>query len=116
MALKASLGASILVENGKMMRLVNVSEKKLLADAGRRIREVRTGQALSLEQLALLTGISAPALSVIENGKRDPRLTTLHRIAEALRVPLAALIAERVGAAESVVPSPSAGYDLGVYQ
>jgi len=57
--------------------LVNVAEKTLLADAGRRIREVRTGQALSLEQLALLTGISAPALSVIENGKRDPRLTTL---------------------------------------
>jgi len=116
MALKASLGVFILVENGKVRRMVNVAEKTLLADAGRRIREFRTGQCLSLEQLALLTGISAPALSVIENGKRDPRLTTLNRIAEALRVPLAALIANRVGAAESAAPSPSAGYDLGEYQ
>ncbi len=116
MPLKASLGPSILVENGKVGRMVNDAEKKLLADAGRRVREVRAGQGLSLEQLALLTGISAPALSVIENGKRDPRLTTLNRIAEALRVPLAALIADRVGAADSAAQSPSAGYDLEEYQ
>ncbi|UYP67831.1 helix-turn-helix transcriptional regulator [Thalassobacter stenotrophicus] len=38
-------------------------------------------------QLARLTGISAPALSLIETGKRDPRLTTLKRIADALRAP-----------------------------
>jgi len=115
MALQAFLGVTILVENGKVTRLVNVAENKLLADAGRRIREVRTGQGLSLEQLALLTGISAPALSINENGKRDPRLTTLSRIAEALRVPLSALIAGGVGAAESAAPSPSGGYDLGEY-
>ena len=114
--MKAFLGVSILLENGKVTRLVNVAEKNLLADTGRRIREVRTGQGLSLEQLALLTGISAPALSVIENGKRDPRLTTLNRIAEALRVPLAALIQDGVGAAESAAPSPPVGYDLEEYQ
>ncbi len=95
--------------------MVDDAEKKLLADAGRRIREVRIGQGLSLEQLALLTGIAAPALSVIENGKRDTRLTTLNRIAEALRVPLAALIEDRIGAAENAVQSPSAGYDLEEY-
>ena len=50
-------------------------KRRLLVDAGRRIREARTEQALSLEQLARLTGISAPALSLIETGKRDPRLT-----------------------------------------
>ena len=116
MALQAFLGVSILVENGKVTRLMNVAENKLLADAGRRIREVRTGQGLSLEQLALLTGISAPALSVIENGKRDPRFTTLNRVAEALRVPLASLTEDRVGAAESAAPSSSADYDLGEYQ
>lgn len=92
------------------------AENKLLADAGRRIREARAGQGLSLEQLARLTGISAPALSLIETGKRDPRLTTLNRIADALRVPLAALIADRSGAAGRSAPSPSTGYDLGDYQ
>ena len=98
-----------------MTRLVNVAENKLLADAGRRIREVRTGQGLSLEQLALLTGISAPALSLIETGKRDPRLTTLMRIAGALRVPLADFVAGRVDVAERDAPLHSDGYDLGDY-
>ena len=57
--------------------MVDDAEKKLLADAGHRIRETRAAQGLSLEQLARLTGISGPALSLIETGKRDPRLTTL---------------------------------------
>ncbi len=66
--------------------MVDDAEKKLLADAGRRVRAIRAAQGLSLEQLARLTGISAPALSLIETGKRDPRLTTLKRITDALRV------------------------------
>ncbi len=96
--------------------MVDDAEKKLLADVGHRIREIRAAQGLSLEQLARLTGISAPALSLIETGKRDPRLTTLKRIADALRVPLAALIADASGAAEPSAPAPSGGYDLGEYQ
>ncbi len=74
--------------------MVDDAEKKLLADVGYRIRETRAGQGLSLEQLARLTGISAPALSLIETGKRDPRLTTLKRIADALCVPPATLMAD----------------------
>ena len=92
------------------------AEKTLLAEAGRRIRETRAGQGLSLEQLARLTGISAPALSLIETGKRDPRLTTLTRISDALRVPLPALIAGGVSAAQRSATSPSEGYDLGDYR
>ena len=74
--------------------MLDDAEKKLLADVGRCIRETRTVQGLSLEQLARLTGISAPALSLIETGKRAPRLTTLRRIADALRAPLATIIAD----------------------
>ena len=96
--------------------MVDDAEKKLLADVGYRIRETRAGQGLSLEQLARLTGISAPALSLIENGKRDPRLTTLKRIADALRAPLTAFIAESSNIVESKAPAPSGGYDLGEYQ
>ena len=51
--------------------MVDDAEKKLLADVGYRIRETRAAQGLSLEQLARLTGISAPALSLIETGKRE---------------------------------------------
>ncbi|MCC5974184.1 MAG: helix-turn-helix transcriptional regulator [Rubellimicrobium sp.] len=89
------------------------TENKLLADTGRRIRETRVGQGLSLEQLARLTGISAPALSLIETGKRDPRLTTAGRIAEALRVSLATLIADKSGPMERDASARSEGHDLG---
>lgn len=96
--------------------MVDDAEKKLLADAGKRIRETRAAQGLNLEQLARLTGISAPALSLIETGKRDPRLTTLKRIADALRTPLATIIADGSHTAEASAPAPSGGYDLGEYQ
>ena len=39
-------------------------------DLGRVTREVRSDRTISLEQLALLTGIFAPALSEIENEQR----------------------------------------------
>lgn len=96
--------------------MVDNAEKTLLADAGRRIREARAGQGLSLEQLARLTGISAPALSLIETGKRDPRLTTLKRISDALRVPVTVLLAEGASTAQRTSTLPSEGYDLGDYE
>lgn len=96
--------------------MVDDSEKKLLADAGKRIREARAEQGLSLEQLARLTGISAPALSLIETGKRDPRLTTIKRISDALRVSLATLIADGSGLNQRSASPSSVGYDLGEYQ
>jgi transcriptional regulator with XRE-family HTH domain len=71
---------------------------------------------LSLEQLARLTGISAPALSLIETGKRDPRLTTLKRIADALRVPPATLMADGSDTIEPSASASAGGYDLGEYQ
>jgi transcriptional regulator with XRE-family HTH domain len=96
--------------------MLDDTEKKLLTDVGHRIRETRAALGLSLEQLARLTGISAPALSLIETGKRDPRLTTLTRIADALRVAPATFIADGSGTAEPSPPKPSGGYDLGEYQ
>ena len=96
--------------------MVDDAEKKLLADVGHRIRETRAAQGLSLEQLARLTGISGPALSLIETGKRDPRLTTLKRLADALRVAPATLIADGPDTVEPSASSSAGGYDLGEYQ
>ena len=81
-------------------------------DPARLTREVRSDRTISLEQLALLTGICAPALSEIENEQRDPRIATLNRIAEALPLPLAFLNAGRVGVAERAGQSRLAGYDV----
>jgi len=114
--LSAARFAAIFTGKGKAVQMVDDAEKTLLADVGHRIRCIRAGQGLNLEQLARLTGISAPALSLIETGKRDPRLTTLARIADALRVPLATLIADGSDTAEPSAPKPDGGYDLGEYQ
>lgn len=91
-------------------------ENKLLVDSGRRIREARAGQGLSLELVARLTGISAPALSLIETGKRDPRLTTLARIAAALRISPDTLVADKSIDVPDDVRTLAEGYDLGDYQ
>lgn len=62
------------------------SEQEKLALVGGRIRAARETSGLNLHELARLSGISAPALSRIETGKRDLRVTSLYRIAEALRI------------------------------
>ena len=92
----------------------------ILAEVGSRIRGARLAAGLNLQQLARLTGISIGALSQIETGRRDVRLTTLARIAAALRQAPAALIGPaaegRAGEGE-VAPLPgSEGYDLGEYE
>lgn len=90
------------------------AEKSLLSDVGQRLRDARVTRGLNLHQLARLTGISAPALSLIETGKRDPRLTTLNRITMALRLPLSDLLMtpeSSLGATEA----SGKGYDLGDY-
>lgn len=90
-------------------------EPNLLADVGRRLRALRADQDLTLEQLARLTGISAPALSLIETGKRDARLTTLAKIAAALRVPIRTFLEDPADAASTGGDVPAEGYDLGDY-
>jgi len=90
--------------------------QKLLADVGRRIRAIRAEQSLNLDQLARLTGISAPALSLIETGKRDARLTTVAKIAAALRVSLSTLLDDTLPGQDAMTKDASQGYDLGEYQ
>lgn len=75
-------------------------DAQLLTEVGQRIRAWRVAEGLTLDQLARLSGISGPALSLIETGKRDARLTTLARIAAALRLPLEIPLAEGTGVIE----------------
>lgn len=84
----------------------------LLNEVGQRIRARRLAEGLTLDQLARLSGINGPALSLIETGKRDARLTTLARIAAALRLPLQALLVDREGVREEGSPIVGEGYDL----
>ncbi|WP_454762188.1 helix-turn-helix domain-containing protein [Caulobacter segnis] len=72
-----------------------MDDAQTLSVLGARIRKTRKTLGLSLNQVARLSGISAPALSLVENGRRDLRLTSLHRIAEALRIAPADLLSDR---------------------
>jgi transcriptional regulator with XRE-family HTH domain len=65
---------------------------------GERLRAARHERGLSLAALADAAGIGKGSLSEIENGARNPTLSTLYALADALGVPLATLLADRAGA------------------
>jgi len=94
--------------------MIRDREQSQLAQAGARIRALRESRGLNLHELARLSGISAPALSLIETGKRDLRVSSLYRIAEALRVSAGDLLDGETRAAEPR-SAGSAGYDLDAY-
>jgi transcriptional regulator with XRE-family HTH domain len=60
---------------------------------GRRMRDLRTEHGVSQDTLALRTGIHATAIGRLERGSREPRLTTILRIARGLDLPPEALMA-----------------------
>ena len=57
---------------------------------GKRLQELRSLEGLSLRALADLSGLNVNTLSLIENGKTSPNVSTLQQIANALNVPIAA--------------------------
>ncbi|MEZ0447977.1 helix-turn-helix domain-containing protein [Cellulomonas sp. ICMP 17802] len=51
---------------------------------GRRIRHARTARGLTLDELGRQVGSTASQLSLVENGRREPRLSLLQSLATAL--------------------------------
>lgn len=51
---------------------------------GRRLRHLRRSAGLTLDDVAAAAGLSPSALSLIENGKREPRLSVLPALASAV--------------------------------
>lgn len=68
---------------------------ELAAVVGRDLRRLRTRKGHSLERLARLSGVSRAMLGQIETGKSVPTIGLLWKVATALSVPFAALIAAR---------------------
>jgi transcriptional regulator with XRE-family HTH domain/predicted Fe-Mo cluster-binding NifX family protein/mannose-6-phosphate isomerase-like protein (cupin superfamily) len=56
---------------------------------GRKLRELRTRKGLSLRALADRSGLNVNTLSLVENGKSSPSVSTLQQLALALDVPIA---------------------------
>jgi transcriptional regulator with XRE-family HTH domain len=61
-----------------------------LIDVGRNLRDLRAGRELSIRSLANLSGLNVNTLSMIENGKSSPSVSTLQQLAGALAVPITA--------------------------
>jgi len=63
-----------------------------LATLGQRVRHFRTASSLTLDQLGHRVGIASSQLSLIENGKREPRLSLLTAVAQELGIHLSDLL------------------------
>ncbi|NKE10832.1 helix-turn-helix domain-containing protein, partial [Kocuria subflava] len=59
---------------------------------GRRLRHLRTQRSLTLDALADRVGATASHLSLVENGRREPKLSLLSDLASALGVSMDALL------------------------
>ena len=57
-------------------------------DVGGRLRMLRAGAGLSIRALAEMSGLNVNTLSLIENGKTSPSVSTLQQLAGALGVPV----------------------------
>src|SRR5690606_3334380 len=55
---------------------------------GKRIRSARTAKGMTLDELGAAIGRAASQVSVLENGKREPRISDLTAVARALGVSL----------------------------
>ncbi len=59
-------------------------------NVGKRLRELRTLRGLSIRLLAEISGLNFNTLSLIENEKTSPNVSTLQRIAKAMHIPITA--------------------------
>lgn len=66
---------------------------ELAATVGRNLRRLRTRRGHSLERLARLSGVSRAMLGQIETAKSVPTIGLLWKVATALEVPFASLLA-----------------------
>jgi transcriptional regulator with XRE-family HTH domain len=61
---------------------------------GARLRSLRKARALSQEGIALKAGLDRSYVGQIERGESNVSLINIHRIADALEVPVARLFAD----------------------
>jgi predicted transcriptional regulator/transcriptional regulator with XRE-family HTH domain len=63
-----------------------------LATFGQRLKHLRRSRGLTLAELGELVGRTPSVLSLIENGRREPRLSLVEQLAAALSVPVPELL------------------------
>lgn len=79
-------------EERDALELADRDRGSVLEEAiGRQLRKLRLDQDLTVVELSKAAGVSIAMISKIENGQTSPSLSTLHRLAEGLRIPLTTL-------------------------
>src|SRR5713226_5891284 len=63
-----------------------------LATFGQRLRHLRRARSLTLAELGAKVGRAPSALSLLENGRREPKLSLIEALAKALAVPAEELL------------------------
>jgi transcriptional regulator with XRE-family HTH domain len=76
--------------------MVAFNKEAVSVNVGGRLRELRDEQKISMRGLAVKSGLSANALSMIERGKTSPSVSTLYKLAEALGVDITAFFGQPV--------------------
>ena len=76
-----------------------------LVTLGQRLRHFRNAAGLTLDQLGERVGVAGSQLSLMENGRREPRVTLLSSLAEALDVTVADLL-------DDTPPTPRAALEI----
>ena len=71
-----------------MQNNLSPSQPSAEINVGRRLRELRTERGLSIRALAQQSGLNVNTLSMIENGKTSPSVSTLQQVAGALKAPI----------------------------
>jgi len=66
-----------------------------LVTLGQRIRHFRTASGQTLDEVGERVGTAASQLSLIENGRREPRLSLLSSLADCFGIPVQQLLDER---------------------
>jgi transcriptional regulator with XRE-family HTH domain len=74
-----------------------------LATLGQRIRHFRTARGLTLDDLGTSVGIAGSQLSLMENGKREPRLSLLTKVAESLDIQVSDLLSDEPPSARAAL-------------
>lgn len=77
------------------MVTVDMAEEVDALTIGRRIRQLRVAAGLTLEQLATAIDRAPSQVSMIETGKREPKLTQLQAIARALDTTIDQILADQ---------------------
>ena len=73
-------------------------------DIGSRIKLLRRQKGMTLRHLSEASGLSINAISRMENGQTSPTVSSVHRLAMALGIPIAAMFDESIATETVFIP------------